>query len=635
MTLPRIKLIWGGAKQAPGHWRLGLWGVFERQVGSRPRVAVSVRGALAWLLGVALAGYLAAATALYVWFERNPYNLVTWSDTLLLPLRWDEVRVLRGRMIIAEGLEDLRAKRWGEAHMKLRVGVARAPAELRARLALAEFYTMANQRPAAIELLRDGLAHGYPGRQYLTTLFALAAQSEDFDTIVDACGRLQATDEAERAWLAGQHVSALIAAKRPEEALELAAGPGGGSAQMREGRVLALVEAGRPAEAIADLAAWRAETGAANRAQILRLEARAFREAGRLDEMEAALDEVRALAPADPRGYVYGVVQRALAGRTAAAEVALDDYFRRFAGTAQNLLLAATALTEAKAAPLVARCTAEAAAHGFPVKPFQLTLALAQLEAGDWAGAVATLGQVKPQVEASNLAEQFSFEWMTRLAAVATQSDAAPESALLTSLQQRTLPLRVYRQTAEVLLRAGRPAAAKNVVEIGARPYPVSRTLARLRAEAEAAQVAVSVPAAPAESTPATVAVATESEFFADLARWEAEKKWNDAARAIRRMRVAKPAWLARREADVFDAQMRVAIQTADTLELLGAAKLYLNGDRERAERVLVLARELGESGRKVDGERLIAEVLRKNADYPPALRLRKEWEAAAVEKAK
>lgn len=632
MTLPRIKLIWGGAKQGPGHWRLGLWGVFERQVGSRPRVAVSVRGVLSWLLGLMLAGYLAGATALYVWFERNPYNLVKWSDTLLLPLRWDEVRVLRGRMIIAEGLEDLRAKRWGEAHMKLRVGVARAPAELRARLALAEFYTMANQRPAAIELLNAGLGYGYPGRQYLTTLFALAAQSEDFDTIVAACAALQPPDEEERAWLKAQNVSALIAAQRAPEALALTATPdAAGSAQLREGRVLALVEAGRPVEAIAYLAAWRAETGPANRAQILRLEARALREAGRLDEMDAALEQLRTLAPADPRSHLYGVVQRYLAGRTTAAEAALDDYIRRFAGTAQNLMLAATALTEAKATPLVARCLAEAAAHGFPLKPFQLTLVQAQLEAGDWGGAAATLAAVKPQLAASNLAEQFSFDWMTRLAAVATQSDAAPESALLALLQQRTLPLRVYRQTAEVLLRARRPAAAKNAVEIGLRAYPVSRTLERLRGEADAAaQVTATGMAQRAEVRLEAPAAITESEFFAELQRLEAAAKWDDAMQAIRRTRVAKPAWLGRRDADVLDAQMRVAIQTADTLELLGAAKQYLNGDRERAERVLALARALNESGRKVDGERLIVEVLRKNADYPAALRLRKEWEAAA-----
>ncbi len=632
MKLPRIKLIWGGAKQVPGHWRLGLWGVFERQIGARPRVAVSVRGVVAWLLGLALAGYLAGATALYFWFERNPYNLVRWSDTLLLPLRWDEVRVLRGRMIIAEGMEDLRAKRWGEAHMKLRVGVARAPGELRARLALAEFYSAANQRANAIELLAEGLKHGYPGRQYLTTLFAQAAQSEDFETIVTAGEQVAPPDEAERSWLLSQRGSALIAAKRPDEALALADGPGGEhSGALREIRVLALVELGRADEAVAYLAAWR-EAVPANAAQVLRLQVRALREAGRVEEMEAALEELRLMTPTDPRTYVYGVVQRFLAGRPAEAEVALEEYFRRFAGTAQNLALAATALAEAKASPLVARCVAEAKAHGFPAKTFQLTLAQSQLEAGEWAAATATLAEFKSMVDAGNPVEVFAADWMTRLAAVASRGEGGAESALMGLMQQRTLPLRMYRQTAEVLLRADRPGAAKSAVELGRRAYPVSRTLALLGEQAEGALQAAAGEKAP---QPEVAAVSGEQEFFAELAGLQAAQKWDDAARAIRRMRVAKPAWFGRREADLLDAQMRVAIQTLDTPELLGAAKFYLNGDRERAERVLALARELGEAGRKVDGERLIVEVLRKHADFPPALRLRKEWEAAEAEKAR
>ncbi|HYD82394.1 MAG TPA: hypothetical protein VEA63_00045 [Opitutus sp.] len=631
MALPRIKLIWGGAKQAPGHWRLGIWGVRERQVGSAPRVVVSVRGILSWMLGLAFAGYLVGATALYVWFERNPYNLVRWTDTLLMPLRWDQVRELRGRMMIAEGLDDLRAKRWGEAHMKLRVGLARAPAETRARLALAEFYNLANRRPDAIKLLAEGLKFGYPGRQYLGSLFGIAAQSEDYETIMTACDTVKAPDEEERAWLLAQKISALISAKRAEEALALIDADGEPvTAQMREARVLALVETGRSNEAIAFLQEWL-EAVPAHHAQVLRLQARAFREAGRTAEMVTALENLRQLAPTDPRTYIYGIVQRFLAGEGESAVEAFGDFVRRFGSSAQSLALASSALAEAKALRLVERCAEVASLHGFPAKTFKLTLAQALIAAGEWRRAGQTLAELKPVLTDANPTERFSYDSMERVVAIAIQPKGTPESPLLDLLQQRPLPLSVYRHVAEALLRADRPDAAKSVLAIAERIYPVSATVARLRAEAEAGlETKTTATAAAAVVTlPSTRAAETEEAFFERLNTLEAEGRWREMAEAVRQARVSKPAWLARREAEVFDAQMRTAIQTLDTPELLAAARLYLNGMTERSLRVVDLARGLGVDGRKADGERLIVEVLRKSAGFAPALRLREEWRAA------
>lgn len=627
MARPRIKFIWGGAKQVPGHWRLGLWGAYQRQVGSPRAIAISVRGVLLWLAGLALAGYLAGATALYFWFARSPYNIVTWTDTLLLPVRWDHVRELRGRMMIEEGLTDLRNKRWGEAHMKLRVGLARAPRELRARLALAEFYVMANRRPQAIKVLNDGLETSDPGKTYLTTLFSLASQAEDFETIVAACDRYLTGEHAERAWLLTQKAGALISAGRAAEALALAeAEEGEAGAMLKEARVLALIELGRHDEAIDFLATWRGEAPH-QRAQILRLQVRALREARRIEEMETALEELRQLTPVDPRVYVYGIVQRWLAGETEAASASLEDFFQRFASRPNQLQLASTALAEAKAVALVRRCTAAAAAHGFKTKMFLLTQAQSEIEAGEWKAAAETLTVLKPQMEGANAAETFFYEWIQRLAAVAMQSDQAPEGALVALLERGALPIRVYRQTAEALIRAERFRAAKSVLEIAQRGFPTSGTLAKLELQAEEGLRALE----PKQAIVATAAAEeTARAFFARLKGLEEGGQWREAAQAIRTTRVTKPSWLAGSDAEVLYAQMRVAIQTADTLELLGAAAVYLNGDRERAMRVVTLASELGEMGRKPEGERLLVEVLRKTADFAPALRLRKEWEPPA-----
>jgi hypothetical protein len=622
MQLPRIKFIWGGAKQVPGHWHLGLWGTYEKAVGKRRKVAVSVRGLLLWLAGAAAAGYLVGATALYVWFERNDRNIVTYADTLLLPLRWDEVREKRGLMMIEEGMEDLAAKRWGEAHMKLRVGVSRAPRELRARRALAELYIASNQRAQAIKLLTDGLSEVYPGREYLTMLFTLAGQGEDFERIIAATERYEESAGNDRAWLLGQRLGALNAAGRQAEALQLAEQEGeGADSSAKEARTIALVELGRGEDALEFLEAWK-QAIPGQRAQVVRLQVRVLRELGRRAEMNEALEEFRRLAPVDPRTYVYGVVQRWLAGDRDGADEALDDYFRRFSASPQNLMLMASAAAEAQALPIVKKCVARATAHGFKVGPMALVQLQTEIGAGEWASAFLTLDEARRHITKPDVLEEFALVWMERVLAV-VRGDGS-QAKLIEWLQQRTVPLRVYRVTAEVLVKAGRYEAAARVLDAGQRSFGASTRLARLREEVQRSLAAQ----AASETAPARVErqETSEREFFASLAELEAGENWSDAARLVREVRLAKPRWLSSREAEVLDAQMRIATHTGDQLEMLGAAKLYLDGTVGRALRVVAFARQLGENGRRAEGELLLKEVLRKNVDFPPALRLRQEW---------
>jgi hypothetical protein len=51
-----------------------------------------VRGLLWWTFGGAVAAYLAFATALFYFWERNPYNLLTYEDAVWRPMRREEVR---------------------------------------------------------------------------------------------------------------------------------------------------------------------------------------------------------------------------------------------------------------------------------------------------------------------------------------------------------------------------------------------------------------------------------------------------------------------------------------------------------------------------------------------------------------
>src|ERR1035437_656428 len=168
MKLRRIKFVWSSSKIAGGRWHLGLFGLYDRGEGHHEEgLAVSLRGLGGWTGVAAVAAYLAFATALFWFWQRNPYSLLTFSDAFLRPIRREAVRDLQGQAFIAQGTDSLRAKRYGEAVALLRQGLAYHPGDLKARLTLAQFYVAANQRLMALKLLQEGLGYEFPGRIYL------------------------------------------------------------------------------------------------------------------------------------------------------------------------------------------------------------------------------------------------------------------------------------------------------------------------------------------------------------------------------------------------------------------------------------------------------------------------------------
>lgn len=480
----RVKFVWSSSSHRHRRWRFALVGYPQRR---GARLAISLRGAICWLLGLAVAGYVAGTAALFCWFDRRPDNLIGYTDTLLLPLRWTEVRELRGRMMIQEGLADLAAQRWSEAHLKLRVGLARDPKHAEGRRALAQFYQLAGRRAHALTVLTGGLAHGYPGRAYLQEFFAFAAAGEEHEAIVRACEQLLPTATTDQSWLREQHIHALLAAGRFAEALSAAEGGGAGAA-VREARVLALLELDRTGEALAYLAEWEAESDAATRATVIRLRVRALREAGQIAAMNAEWERLRELEPVNPHTYLYGVVQKSLAGQRAESVAALEDYFRRFVASPSEVLLAANALASAGDVALVDRCVERAAEQGFSKVTFGLVRVEAQLSDGDWTAAGRAMAEIEPLLAAAPPAERYVGTWLQRLLAVSVRGDEVPVPVLVDFLQERPAPLRLLRVSIEVLIRAERYEPARTILDLAERAYPSSRTLAGLRSKTEGAR---------------------------------------------------------------------------------------------------------------------------------------------------
>lgn len=642
MKRRRIKLVWRASRVINGRWYLGVFGIHQRDPGTRVKgYTVSLRGLLLWLGAAAVAAYLVLATALFLFWQQNPYNLLTFGDALLRPVRRAAVRDKQGQAFIAQGTDAMRAKRWSEGVTLLRQGLAYHPEDQRARMTLAQFYVAANQRSAALKVLQDGLADEYPGRFFLQALFAIAGQSEDFDLIARTCARYGPvlkgnTADVERRWLTAQQFAALLSAVRPGDALAVANAEAPGDTAS-EHRLLALLALGRPEDALALLAEWRTRPGA-DLGTILRLEVRACREARHFDDMERALIELRERAPTDPRALSYGVVQRALAGHTAAAEAALEDYLFRFGGSAANLQLLAEPLAEIGELALLERCAEAAVERGYPATPFQVLLVQTRLQRGDAAGAAKVLAAMQAPAgrDAADGQAQLWHEWMQRLIdAVSAPGDSAGQ-ALLTFLHGRSWPMAIYRRNIVALQAGGRLEVAREVIAQAGGAFPASAWLAARRTEVAAALAEQAQMKAIADKIAAEVPergapgqIAIERIFFLQLRDLLGREQWDDAARLIREVRAVTPPppWLGPRDGELRFAQIRIAYAGGSRAEVVAATRLYLNGDNARSEQVLAFGRQLFAKGDADTAIALTNEVLRKVPNFGPARRLLTDWQ--------
>lgn len=654
MAFPKIKLCWNGS-QVEADWHLGLFGVYTRGLaGGRLRgIVISGRGVLAWCAGLAVVAYFTGALALWFWLERRPYNYVTYAD-LILPTRWSGIEKLRGQALIAEGQEDIKARKWSEGLSKLRIGIARNPDEIEGRLVLAEMFTAMKARKQAIEIYDGGLAKRYPGRDYVEAMLKSAMQSEHFEWALRTCDRALALvgDDpklgAERSWLIQRKLGVLLAADRADEALAVAESAGESrSPALSEYRVLALLKAGKPADALAFLEEWSRWQGARADQQILRLRVRAYREAGDLPAMERVLEELRALSPADPRPYVYGIVQRLLAGRTDEANAGFDQFLLRFGSRPAYLHMLAAPLAEIAERAMLERLIAHARQQGFELEPFRRFLAQVLMAKNEWSAAARVLAESEAEAKQGDAAAWYDL-MNAQIQAVLDPGDG-PQSRLVSLVRGRQFALSFYKDLIGNMRRAGRPATAREIVTFAQGVFPQNNEIERWREELDGELAAIRTaataqaqaqakPQIPRSSSAATTpdiapptaarGVLTEAEFEARLKELAVAGDYAGALKVIREARLAKPEWLAAREADLYRDEIRFSGRTGDVLSLRSAARFYINGDRLRSAGVIGIARELHAAGRKDEAVFLIKELIAKEPDYTVAQRLLAEWTA-------
>lgn len=629
----RIKFKWRSDPNAEQSWLFGL--IFEppKVHGRRSRtLIIGMRRVCIAAVAAVIFGYFTGAALLFGWLDRRPYNFVTYTD-LILPWHWREVSDLRGKAYIAEGLDDFRGGRWQSGMMKLRAGLGRHPEDAHARLELARFFIAANSRARAMDTLKAGMKYGYPGRGYMKLALQLAASGEDYDLCADLCDQgIAALDrdakEArpdERDWLVQQKLIVLLQGDRAAEALELS-----GTVTrvdenlLNEIKIQALLQDHRNAEAVAFAEQWRTKVG--DTAQVLRLQARAYREAGDIDKMVATLDRYRATAPADPVPLAYGVVQCLLAKRPDLAQTRFDDFIFRFGGTVENLLLLAGAVAQADNLQMVERCEHEAGQLGQPLERFKQIRINLLVDEGRWKEAHDLIGELPP-VDAKTPLDLREWQRLTTLRLNALLDPADGVQANLTAyVRQRQFKLVLYRKLVEEFEKVGSLTTARDLAVFGLGVYPnsdyLTKSLNDLNQRISSDKAAKA--AGDLESTRA--AAMTEQEFLAKFDPLVAAGRLAEAAAMVRDLRRGSPAWMERYESRFRLLTLQLAVDGGDSLEIQGAARPYLNGDDDRSEKALGLARELKAAGKDGQAMLLLNEVLRKAPLYDPAIKLKKEW---------
>jgi hypothetical protein len=571
--------------------------------------------------------YLAVVTALWNWLDREPRNQVTWSTLALAPIRWDEFRTKRGDTAIAQALEQLRQRQYGEAYFNLTAGIARSPGNVRGRVALAMLQA-AGEPTRAITTLEAGLRHEPVEVDLLRPLFKFyeqqLARARMVATIDALRQRQPAVSPEVRRFLALAQAAVLIDQGEGEAAARLLseAPPTGASrddALQLSVRAELLAQAGRSDEARQLAAALPAATPAAERA---RVEALIAMSTGDTDAFERAIRRWRVLAPQDPSPYIVAFQGWHRQKRFTFRDAAEQDFYAAFGSSDSALQLFAATCVNLDLPDAVQRCLDEAVRARLSDFAFRVHLTEIALRRGDLDGALRQLHLWEKQIETLRIEQRSYPEFIARLVRLAVAGAGAQDEALLAHLSQMrgraSVPM--YRLAATVLERAGRADAALAVARQGAQFYPFSDGLAEISRRLDDAQIAAT-PAAPrrVDLKPAAEVPATADETWRAIdAAFEREEftRVRDLLRAVRQNR---PGWFAGgAERELALREIRLAVFTQDLTDARAMVRAQIESLRaaEDGLRVLELAKLLAERERFAEARLLRDEVLARHGGH-------------------
>lgn len=565
---------------------------------------------------LAAAGYVLAATALFVWLDRSPHNQVGWFD-IAAPWRWSGLRAKRGDTAIEAGLSELRERNYPDAFYQLRVGLARSPGNIEGRITLAKLF--AGHDPSrAMTLLEEGLPHA-PGNEKLVSALL------EFYALMQVRERALATVERE---LAGRPAGRVLFL-------------------LQRARVSLLVQLQRYAEAEAALAAVPAPADAMDQAslQVLRLEllvrsGRAEEARSRVDtfltdasppallrqcgEVAVALDDadllqsvlrrLRAREPEAPGAYLYAIQVWHQLKRPSFREAAERDFFQLFRGNDGALQAVAALAVNLDLPDLVNRARLVAAASRLSQFAYRVHLTEIALRKGDTDTAMRTLREWEASVETLKPQQRFYPEFIRRLTRAAFAGTPDQTTAVLGHLAANRFQARyqIYELAITVLEAAGHTDAADQLARTGLQLFPYSAPLLAAGRRSEERQTAVATASATAAGELAQAAVATTGpQTLAQLERHFAADEMAAARDLLRLVRAQKPAWLPIFEEELAVRDVELAFLALDAIAGRTAARSYLDRYRHEAGllRLVAMTGRLAARGRTADARLLHDEI--------------------------
>ena len=582
------------------------------------------RAALAGF-GIFVVVYLAIVTALWSWLEREPRNQVTWSTMALAPFRWDEFRTKRGDTAITQALEQLRQRQYGEAYFNLTVGVARSPANVRGRVALAMLQA-AGDPTQAITTLEAGLRYEPVDVQLVRPLFSLyeqqLARARMAATSHALLQRQPAVSPTVRQFVAFAQAAHLVE-QGDFEAAARALGAEQSTGDAREdARALAfradvLAQLGRGEEARRLVAALPEQTPPGER---LRAEAAVAIATGDAESFERIIRRWRVLAPHDPTPYLAAFQGWHRLKRMTYRDLAEQDFYAAFGAEDAALQLFAATSVNLDLPEAVQRCLDQASRARLSGFAFRVHLTEIALRRGDFDAAMRQLRLWERQIETLRIEQRAYPEFIAQLARLAVAGVGAQDEPLLAHLAEMrgraTVPM--YRLAATVLERAGRADAALVLIRQGAQLYPFSDGLADLGRRLADAQAAAAPAATPrAVAKPAAAAPATAEEAWREIDAAFGREEFTRVRDVLRAVRQTRPAWLTGgAERELALREIRLAVFTQET----AAARVMVRTQMENlrapddALRVLQLAKMLIDLERLAEARLLRDEVLARQA---------------------
>ena len=664
IRLPRTSFSWKPTISGREQWRWGLWLIEPSKSGRRPKLRIMVRGLLLWLGSLMALVYLALASAWFMVLDRRPHNLVTWTDCVLAPVRWAEISRKRGDAYITEGLAALEAMNWSEAVLKIQAGLARSPDHRNGREKLALFYVAAGQRERGLQLMLEGIERAYPGREQVETFLRICLTGEDYGTALkglDAslAGASGAVDR-DRVWLIEQKARALMVSERFEEAVGWVNRQDAPTEVLRESRVVSLIELERYDEAAAALTDWEAVQGKGG-GGTLRIGVRLARERKDFEAMRSLLAVMCERSPRDPNPWIYSVVQSFLIGDVSEARKAMEIVFMRFETGDGVLYRLAQPLVEIEAWDLFDEVNARARSLSQTSTQWGQLRVEAAIKRGRFDEALALIETLNFDPDGGERETQAFEYWKNVSLAYASHlasGEPAPGEELLQTLRRAPVNLQYLKKMAKRLESAERVPVALSIWELARARFPGSeqtqdevKRLQSLVAAADRIDVAVplvqdgtpidleqSELLASAEPVNGNAEVMKSPRLFlAQCDRLIETKDWNRLETLFRDFRRARPTWSNANATELLNREIELNIGLKHWAALLSNVRFRLDGTLPRALEIMNLVRRLDLMGERDAAELVLAEVDRRNADFPPARRQREDWakaKAAAEEAA-